>query len=113
MKYIFTIIYMSIFISSTAFAHVSLVSSTPADGAVVETSPSMVMLTLSEPARLTGFELVKENDEEIEVGELPKETAAMVHMPLPTLTSGGYTITWRAASKDMHAMSGTITFSVK
>ena len=95
------------------FAHVSLVSSMPVDGAELEAAPHMVMLTLSEPAKVTGFELVKDSGEEITVGDLPTEMTAMAHIGLPTLTSGKYTITWHVASKDMHAMSGTISFTVK
>ena len=99
--------------TTLAFAHVSLVSSMPADGAELDTAPQMVMLTLSEPAKITGFELVKEDGEEMTVGDLPADMTAMAHISLPTLTSGKYTITWHATSKDMHAMSGTITFTIK
>ena len=100
------------FTAATGFAHVSLVNSMPADGAKLDTAPNMVMLTLSEPAKVTGFELVKDSGEEIAVGDLPKEMTAMAHISLPKLTSGKYTITWHAASKDMHAMSGSISFTV-
>tara|TARA_R110002096_G_scaffold362527_2_gene555662 strand:- start:8033 stop:8329 length:297 start_codon:yes stop_codon:yes gene_type:complete len=95
------------------FTHVSLVNSMPADGAELDIAPKMVMLTLSEPAKITGFELVKDNGETITVGNLPKEMMAMAHISLPALTSGKYIITWHAAAKDMHAMSGSISFTLK
>jgi len=113
MKSIFLSLIILSITAATGFAHVSLVSSMPAEGAVLDDAPKMVMLTLSEPAKITGFELVKDSGEEITVGELPNEMTPMAHISLPKLASGKYTITWSAASKDMHAMSGTISFAVK
>ena len=112
MKLLLSLI-VSIFMTTSAFAHVSLVSSMPADGAKLDMAPHMVMLTFSEESNLTGFDMVNENGDAVAIDELPKGLTAMAHISVPTLTSGKYTITWHAASKDMHAMSGTVTFTVK
>lgn len=103
----------SIWMSSAALAHVSLVSSMPADGAQLTDAPTMVMLTFSDVAKVTSIELENDNGETIKVTELPNGMAAMAHINLPALTSGNYTLNWHAASKDMHVMSGSFKFSIR
>jgi len=41
--------------TSVAFAHVHLKQSTPAEGAVVQSAPSQIVLTFSEPALVTAL----------------------------------------------------------
>ena len=113
MKSLFLALMMTLMTSSIASAHVKLVSSIPADGAVLEASPQNITLKFSQAARVVSVTLVGSNDKKTKASDLPKGLVEEAVVNIPTLAAGDYVITWRGASKDMHAMSGTIKFTVK
>ena len=45
-------------------------------------------------------------------GTLPTVAAQQVSVPLPQLTPGTYTVSWRAVSDDGHVMPGTLHFTL-
>ncbi len=105
---------MMIFMAPTmASAHVRLVSSVPADGTVLESSPKTITLKFSQSVRIISVTLVNAKDEKTKTSDLPKGMVEEAVVDIPTLAAGDYVVTWRGASKDMHAMSGTIKFTVK
>jgi methionine-rich copper-binding protein CopC len=96
----------------TAGAHAHLQKSSPVDGSVVTTSPSNLVLNLSEPARLTALSIQKGSEPKQDLKPLPTTAAQQITVPLPPLTPGTYSVSWRALSDDGHVMPGTLHFTV-
>lgn len=102
-----------------ALAHAGLVSSDPADGAVLDTPPDRILLTFSEPPDLTlstmgmldatGAEVALQ-DPEAAPGEGGRQVALE---PIEALGDGVYTVTFRVVSRtDGHLTGGSIAFGV-
>ena len=94
-----------------AFAHAHVRQSTPADGAVLHSAPSQVVLKLSEPARLTAA-WIQHGSEPRQKLMPPAQAAQEVTLGLPSLAAGSYVVSWRALSQDGHVTSGALHFSV-
>jgi len=100
---------------SPAQAHDSLLSSDPADGATLETSPEEIAFTFSADV-LDVSPLVRITDESgTEIAEIvptidgPVATATLPE-PLP---AGTHTIQWRVVSSDGHPIEGTQTLTIE
>ncbi|UZN50022.1 copper homeostasis periplasmic binding protein CopC [Cupriavidus cauae] len=110
-------------ISSAAFAHPKLVSSTPADKAEVS-APQKIELKFSENlvAQFSGANLVMTGMPGM-ANHAPMKIAAkvlgsddpktMVITPAQPLVPGSYRVDWRAVSSDTHPINGNIAFTVK
>jgi methionine-rich copper-binding protein CopC len=96
----------------TASAHAHLEKSSPADGSVLTTSPSSIVLNFSEAARLTALSIQRGDDPKQNLKPLPTTAAQQISVPLPPLKSGTYSLTWRMLSDDGHMMSGTLHFTL-
>lgn len=96
----------------TAGAHAHLEKSIPADGSVITTSPSSIVLSFSEAARLTALSLQRGDEPKQNLKPLPTSAAQQISVPLPSLKPGAYSITWRVLSDDGHLMSGTLHFTL-
>ncbi len=95
-----------------AWAHASLVSSFPGDGAVLATPPSQIELRFNEPVQVTQLQVLKATGEVVELGELAGSAEAP-QVPLATaLAPGSYLVIWRAISADSHPVSGSFVFQV-
>jgi methionine-rich copper-binding protein CopC len=95
----------------TASAHAHLQKSSPADHSVIATSPSDLMLNFSEAARLTALSIQKGSESPQKL-PLPTIAAQQISVPLPRLTPGTYSVSWRVLSEDGHVMSGTLQFTL-
>lgn len=96
----------------TASAHARLQKSSPADGSVITTSPSKLVLNFSEAARLTALSIQK-GDEPLQTLKPLSSTAAQeISAALPQLMPGTYSVSWRVVSDDGHVMSGTLHFTL-
>jgi len=96
-----------------ASAHDILVATDPANGSVLEASPSQIRLTFTDPV-LEGTAQVRV-DGRSGVAPIAPVTVSgsTVTVPLTAaLPSGGYTVLWRVTSQDGHPVSGTFTFTV-
>lgn len=101
-----------------ANAHDELVSTDPADGAVLETAPTQITLTFS--ANLT--ETVSDQDNMVSVvdsnatewvnGPVTVSGTTLVASLAADMPVGGYAVQWRAVSSDGHPLSGSLSFSV-
>ena len=96
----------------TAGAHAHLQKASPADGSVVRTSPSNVVLNFSETARLTAASIQRGDEPRQSLKPLPTAAARQISVPVPQLTPGLYSVTWRVVSDDGHVMSGTLHFTL-
>lgn len=100
--------------TSVASAHTDLVSSDPADGAVLSAPPTTVTLTFSE-ALLGQGNTISVNDEAgtviASVPVTPQD--AVLTAPWPTGTEPGtYRIAYRAVADDGHPITGEITVTI-
>jgi methionine-rich copper-binding protein CopC len=93
-----------------ASAHAHLEKSSPADGSVITTSPSSIVLSFSEAARLTALSIQRGVEAKQNLQPLPTTAAQQISVPLPPLKPGVYSLTWRVMSDDGHVTSGTLHF---
>ena len=96
----------------TASAHAHLEKSTPADGSVITTSPSNLVLNFSAAARLTALSIQKGDEPPQNLKPLPTTAAQQISVALPQLAPGTYSVSWRVMSDDGHLMSGTPHFTL-
>jgi len=107
------IIGTSCLLSATATAHAHLEKSTPAEGSVIAGAPVALVLTFSEPARLTALSVQKDSDATQPVPALETTVALTHNVAIPAMAPGAYTVRWRVVSDDTHVMAGELHFTVK
>lgn len=96
-----------------ASAHTGLVSSDPADGAVLAEAPASITLTFTEPVTLAegGTRLHDADGGELAVeGRSVDEVVSVVP---PDLPDGTFVLTFRVVSADGHPVTGSLSFSVE
>jgi copper transport protein len=103
-------------VAPSAFAHAILQESTPANGAVVRTSPQAASLRFNESVE-TAFGSIRVYDcagKRVDSGKITRPNGRTVSVPIGrALPRGTYTATWRVISADSHPVAGAFTFSVK
>lgn len=103
--------------ASPSQAHSTLVSSAPADGSSLESSPARLTLTFDEPVLVdaTAAQVMSGVDASVELRPAsggPAE-AAVVTMALPALGDGVVRIAWQSLSAiDRHTVDGVIVFGI-
>jgi copper transport protein len=102
---------------ASAFAHATIVATTPEDTSVVKTAPRVVTMKWSESVDL-GDHAVKLLDARgTEIRTAPARhgpggaTTAALELP-PGLKNGTYVISWRVVSADSHPVTGAFSFSI-
>lgn len=101
--------------SGPAAAHAELVSTDPAEGAVLDTAPETVTLTFNEPIRLTSQEIAVYDAQGAPVASTAVATGEEVRVDLTEaadLPDGTYVVSWNVLSGDGHPIAGALTFSV-
>ena len=100
--------------AAPAIAHDQLLSSDPADGAVLETPPAAITLTFSaEILPVAPTVLVQDAAGAVVVDAEPSVAGTVVTQPMPPgVSSGAYTVLWRVVSADGHPIEGTFAFTV-
>jgi copper transport protein len=93
-------------------AHAHLERSVPADGSVLQAAPAQLLLSFSEPGRVTALWIADAAGKRRKVQALPRTTAREVSVTLPALAPGRYVIEWRVLSADGHVMPGRIRFTI-
>ena len=103
--------------ASPAFAHNTLQSTDPADGAVLDTTPGALSFNfdLAVPLDSASVELIDAANVRV---PLPGLTLAAgdnttVTAPLPTLTPGDFTARWRLVGVDGHVLTGRVSFTLR
>ena len=97
---------------ASAFAHASLLKSTPGDGDLLKQAPQSVELLFNEPVEITAATLVDPNGL---IGKLRPAAGAgaRVVIPLPGAPGQGtHLLSWRVTSEDGHSVSGSVVFSI-
>ncbi|GLU47528.1 copper resistance CopC family protein [Nocardiopsis ansamitocini] len=97
-----------------AYAHDTLLSSSPKDGATVDSPPTEVELTFSADigAGGNGIVVIGPDDQEYADGEISIDGAVATVQLAPVETAGEYTVNYRMISSDGHALEDAITFTV-
>lgn len=96
----------------TANAHAHLQKSSPADNSVITASPADLVLNFSQAARLTALSMRKDGEPKRDLKPLPTTAAQQISVPLPPLTPGTYSVSWRLVSDDGHVMGGALHFTL-
>jgi methionine-rich copper-binding protein CopC len=98
--------------AGAAFAHAHLQKSTPAEGSVLGAAPGTIVLSFSEPARITAFWIQKSGGEKQKIESLPSDWSRQVSVSMPTLAAGSYVASWRVVGQDSHIMPGELHFTI-
>lgn len=95
-----------------AFAHAALVSTEPADNAVLAQSPQKFSLTFSEPVSLLALTLVNPDgsSEALTSFRLTDQTVEIDAQQ--KLGTGTHVLSWRVISTDGHPVAGSLLFSI-
>jgi methionine-rich copper-binding protein CopC len=109
---------LSLGIAGQAFAHARLMSESPAENSEVSTAPAVLQLKFSEGIGLkfSGVAIAGPDKKPVPTGEPSLATGDDRTLIVPIfgiLTSGEYTVTWRALSADGHKTHGAFLFTVK
>ncbi|RDK04655.1 copper homeostasis periplasmic binding protein CopC [Paraburkholderia lacunae] len=103
-------------LTSTAFAHAHLVSSEPAANAEVA-APAEVTIHFTEPLE-PAFSKIALSDASGKAvapaaSQVDRSDAKVLHLALPSLAAGRYTVHWTAVATDGHRTQGNFAFTVK
>jgi methionine-rich copper-binding protein CopC len=99
--------------STGAFAHTMIKSTTIAEGATLGASPPSVTVVLEHAAGIGSVRLTTVTGETIPLTFTPPRTiVATFTIPLPRLDPDRYKLEWRAIAQDGHVMAGAINFAV-
>jgi methionine-rich copper-binding protein CopC len=112
MKMLTTIVLIST-LATGAFAHSSVQSSTPENGATLSEVPSEVSFSFSDDIRLTKVNMTHQDVHTVSL-DLGDQTSfgRTFALPLQSMGEGIYRIEWRGLGIDGHAMQGEFTFTV-
>jgi len=105
------------FFSQVAAAHASLKSSNPAAGASMAVAPKEISLTFNEKLE-EAFSSVTVKDaagKDVATAKAKIDAAdgMTLHLEVPTLSSGVYSVQWVAVSHDGHRRTGDFKFTLK
>jgi methionine-rich copper-binding protein CopC len=105
-------------IAGSAQAHAHLVSAVPAPGAEVKSAPTQLDLHFSEGvlAALSGAAVKDAAGHAVALGPASIAANDRKRMVLPIkapLSSGVYTVSWRAVAADTHRSAGQYSFTVR
>jgi copper resistance protein C len=99
-----------------ASAHARLLHATPAVGGTVQTPPNELTLHFSERLEPKFSSVVVRDSagKQVDKGDahVDKGDRAVMKISLPQLSSGVYTVEWRAVSADTHRVNGNFNFTV-
>lgn len=106
---------MGIVMAPPAAAHATLMSTDPADGAVLEEAPERVSATFNEPMQDTfaAMTVVGPDGNLWSTGEAEVDGPVMSVAVKPLGPAGTYTANYRATSADGHVVQGSWTFELK
>lgn len=97
---------------SAAWAHATLISATPSDGASLASAPSVVELAFSDEMQPEADVIVTGPDGESVTDGAPEVDGGVVTQNLMPGGRGQYTIAYRATSRDGHPLTGQLSFAV-
>jgi copper transport protein len=97
---------------TVALAHAALISTEPADGAVLQQSPTRFALTFSEPVSPLVLTLVRPDGAAVPLTSFRLKDQTVEIDNSEPLGKGTHVLSWRVISADGHPVGGSILFSV-
>jgi len=97
---------------SAALAHATLVSSEPADGAVLATSPAALALIFNEPVEPLVLRIIDRGGRAMPIAPIERQGDRLVLTMPAAMDAGAYVLSWRVMSADGHPASGSLTFRI-
>ena len=99
---------------AAASAHATLLSTTPANGAVLAVAPNVVTLRFDDTVRVAGGTAAVDNETQASVLDgRPTARGRVLSIPLrPNLRDGAYSVRWSIVSDDGHHEEGVLAFAV-
>ncbi|AEE25429.1 MAG: copper resistance protein CopC [Alteromonas sp.] len=108
-----TLLLITLFLSTSTYAHTSLKASMPKNNAMLMSSPPKLSVTFTEPVRLAKLTLSSQNGDPVPFGFLPvMEPSTSFDYDLPALPPGNYSTQWMLLGEDGHKMDGSFNFMV-
>jgi len=98
--------------TAAALAHAHLERASPADGSVVSSAPTSLVLEFSEGAQLAALWIARDGGDRQKLGSLPQQPQTKIVVPLPALLPGSYVVSWRVVGADGHVVPGQIHFTL-
>ena len=96
-----------------AWAHASLVSSTPAGGQALADPPKEIVLSFTEAVGPVFFRVLDKSGKEVGSPAQPQPDGNSLRLPLnDALPNGTYIVTYRVVSEDTHPIGGTFAFAI-
>lgn len=93
-------------------AHTSLLESRPANGAVMQNSPSVITLTFNEPVRVIRIQLLDGEGAAVSLKATGVINNKFNYVPEQALADGQYLLSFRVLSNDAHPISGSLGFAI-
>jgi methionine-rich copper-binding protein CopC len=106
---------MASLVSAPVAAHLTLIRSSPAAGATIETPPARLQSWFSEEPLLPMSAVTLIGPKGVVKLDPPRAGGerSLVVTVGTALESGAYRINWKAAGDDGHVLQGTVSFSIK
>jgi copper resistance protein C len=98
--------------ATAAFAHTTVASTSPKNGAVLAASPPVIEISFRAAANLTSVVVVAPGQPERKLEFTPKGSATSFKLPNPALVAGRNEIQWKALSKDGHVINGSLVLVI-
>ena len=100
-------------LATSAFAHSSVDTTTPENGAIISEVPSEISFNFTDDIRLTKVNMIHQEAHTVtlDLGDQTNFGRAFA-FPLQSMGEGSYRIEWRGLGADGHAMQGEFTFTV-
>lgn len=95
-----------------AWAHASLNSTKPADGAVLESAPASYSLTFSEPVSPLSLKLVRPDGSATALERFVLRGNVLEVEAPADFGRGTHVLSWRVVSEDGHPVGGSVIFSI-
>ena len=99
-----------------AAAHAVLVSSNPANGAILSQPPREIRLSFNEAieARFSSVTLTRSDGKKVQTGGSSSDAQKRSDLvaSLPSLQPGKYQVRWQATSADSHRIQGSFGFEI-
>ncbi|BCE00782.1 copper resistance CopC family protein [Marinicellulosiphila megalodicopiae] len=97
-------------LSTFAFSHAKLESSTPEKNSVIDVSPSTIGFNFNKPMRLIKVSLTDQNGETLKLKNLGKTFIETHKIMMDEINPEYYLVKWSSLGKDGHKMSGEFSF---
>jgi copper resistance protein C len=105
---------LAVGLSAPASAHTALAGMTPANGSIVTTAPTEVVLTFDEAVEDLGAAVVvtAPSGARVDSGKAVVDGARVSEQPTALTENGRYTVAYRVVADDGHPVTGTQTFDL-